>query len=459
MSSLCKISENGECVSCKKNVGNAHVTCFFCQESFHAFNCSAPQSICTSTFHGLYKPLNAKTGVNADRPGMFLFTCDICLTKYEVNKAESGNNKIEKLQKQVNNLEKGLMDIKDLLTSKPAANTNPVATTGARECADDLSLSSTALPSGNGITTNNVWSSCVSKPGCDQFAYTSNFPLPDANPTSVSTNGLVESETNKPSTSVLIIEKFDDEVAEKESLNKVEEVIVNQNIDIENSFKNQLGKTVIICKSSDQRDDLKSKIESAIPTLPMKAVGNLNKSIVVAGFNNNYTDDNIVDTLIAHNEFISSFIALKSSTVDNHIVAITVKPLKKNADLCQVILKVSSSLRELIAKHGDKLRVGMKRCPVYERHFVKRCFGCQHFGHFHAKCPTKTVFCCSNCAGDHETHKCQAPVSDFKCVNCMRAGRSENINHTASSLSCLMFIQELNKLKNRSTRWSTKLFI
>ena len=73
MSSLCKVGENGECALCKKNVGNAHVTCFFCQESFHALNCSAPQSICTSTYHGLYKPLNATTGVNADRPGKSLF--------------------------------------------------------------------------------------------------------------------------------------------------------------------------------------------------------------------------------------------------------------------------------------------------------------------------------------------------------------------------------------------------
>ena len=264
-----------------------------------------------------------------------------------------------------------MTDIKDLLISKHA---NPADATGARKSAENWNFSNTALSSGNAITNSNAWSTDnVCRLG-NHSASTNSFSLPEVN--SVSTNGSPQNEVNKTTTSVLIIEKFDDKIAEKENLEKIEEVIVKQKIDIENSFKNQLGKTVIVCKSSEQRDSLKSEIASAIPTLPVKAVGNLNKSIVVAGFNKNYTDDNIVDTLVDHNGFISSFIALKSSTADNHIVAITVKPLKKDPDLCQVILKVSSGLRELIAKHGDKLRVGMKRCPVYERHFEKRCFGC-----------------------------------------------------------------------------------
>ena len=437
MSSLYKIGVDSECASCKKNVGNAHVTCFFCQESFHAFNCFGPKSICTSSYHQQYKPLNAKTGVNAERPGKFLFSCDDCLTKYEVNKAESDNNKIEKLQNQVNNLERGMLDIKNLLISKHVD--------AATESVGNGNITNAALSSGNDNLNNNAWATDnVQKLG-NYSASTSNFPLLEAN--SVLRNSPVLKENT---TSVLIIEKFDDEIAEKENLDKIEEVIVKQKIDIENSFKNQLGKTVIVCKSNEQRDSLKDKIAAEIPMLPVKVVGNLNKSIVVAGFNKNYTDDNIVDTLIDHNGFISSFIALKSSTNDNHITAITVKPLKKDPNLCQVVLKVSSGLRELIAKHGDKLRVGMKRCPVYERHFVKRCFGCQHFGHFHAKCPTKTIFCCSNCAGDHETRQCEVPASEFKCVNCMRAGRSENINHPSSSLSCPVFENELNKLKNNS---------
>ena len=171
---------------------------------------------------------------------------------------------------------------------------------------------------------------------------------------------------------------------------------------------------------------------------------------MVAGFSGNYTEDNIVNTLVDHNPFISSFLEFKSSTVENHMSLLNVKPLKNDSSLSQVVLKVSKELRQLLLKKGDKLRVGMKRCPVYERFFVKRCFGCQHFGHFHAQCPTPTIFCCANCAGDHETHKCEPAVTEHKCVNCLRAGRTEGINHPASSLKCPIFENELKNLKNNS---------
>ena len=441
MSILCKISENGECASCKKNVGNAYVTCSFCQESFHAFSCSAPESICTSSFHQLYKPLNAKTGVNAERPGKFMFACDTCLTKYEINKVQTDNNKIEVLQKQVSNLERGLEDIKSLLIDKHVNHAPMASKSGCNG-----NFSNIAMLSGNAVANNNAWSPENVKRLHNHS--TNNISIQDSN--IGSTNCSPQNEVNKTATSALIIERCEDDIAEKENLDKIEEVIVKQKIDIVNSFKNHSGKTVIICKSSEQRNGLKSKISSVIPTLLIKAVGNLNKSMVVAGFNRNYTEGNIVDTLVDHNGFISSFLALKSSTSDDHIAVINVKPLKKEPSLSQVYLKVSSELRKLIVEHGDKLRVGMKRCPVYERHFVKRCFGCQQYGHFHAQCPTKNIFCCSNCAGDHETQHCKAPAANFKCVNCMRAGRSENINHPASSLECPVFIQEVNKVKDNS---------
>ena len=90
----------------------------------------------------------------------------------------------------------------------------------------------------------------------------------------------------------------------------------------------------------------------------------------------------------------------------------------------------------------------MIRCPVCM--FVKRCFGCQHYGHFHDQCPTPNIFCCGNCAGEHETKQCKAPLADHKCVNCMRAGKTEDINHAATSLSCPIYKKEVEKFKKSS---------
>ena len=429
MSSLSRIKDNGECVSCKKSVGSVYVVCFFCKETFHAVNCSAPTSICNTSFHQLYKPLTEKTGVNASRPGNFLFACDNCMTSYEIRQVQKDTDKIESLQNQVNDLAKGMNDIKQLLLNKAS---EPV-----------ISNVVPKLPSGNMITTS-AWASSNDK--------ASIMPIEID-------NGVVmgnEDSQNVQSTSVLVIDKFSDCNDEKESIDKIEKVIDNENIDIQNSYRNKLGKTVIVCKSNKQRDSLKSKISSAIPTLPsIKSVDTMKKTIVVTGFNKNYTEDNIIDAIVRHNDFISDFLLLKSNgdnrlKDESNISLVVVKPLKNNAALSQVVLRVSSDIRRLLSRNGDKLRVGMIRCPVYDRFFVKRCYGCQHYGHFHAQCPTKNVFACGKCAGDHETKNCEASEHELKCVNCIRAGRNERCNHAVTSLKCPVYENELNKIKNAS---------
>ena len=184
-------------------------------------------------------------------------------------------------------------------------------------------------------------------------------------------------------------------------MDAIEKVIVNQKIDIQNSYKNKLGKTVIVCKSDEQRESLKTQISTALPTLPLKAVDNLRSTIVVAGFNGNYSEDNIIGTLVEHNDFIHSYIDLKSnvagkSPLDNHLTLVTVKPLKNNPELFQVILKVSSNLRKLILKNGDKLRVGMKRCPVYDRFLLKDVLAANITDIFMTNAPLRIFFAVVN---------------------------------------------------------------
>ena len=437
MTSQSKIGSNGECVSCHNSVGNSYVVCFFCKERFHAVNCVT--TICNQSFHQLFKPLAEKTGVkNASRPGNFLFACDDCMTAYEVNKVKTDNNKIELLQSQVNELTKGMGEIKSMLMNRSVGSEKITNT-----------IPSIPVKYTDHVNGSPPWN-------LNQTTCNANMgsKIPVTNDDRI-LNSTDEETKKAKNTSVLVIEKFSSEIDEKDSMDAIEKVIVNQKIDIQNSYKNKLGKTVIVCKSDEQRESLKTQISTALPTLPLKAVDNLRSTIVVAGFNGNYSEDNIIGTLVEHNDFIHSYIDLKSnvagkSPLDNHLTLVTVKPLKNNPELFQVILKVSSNLRKLILKNGDKLRVGMKRCPVYDRFFVKRCFGCQHYGHFHDQCPTKNIFCCGKCTGEHETQHCDAPIADHKCINCIRAGKSEGIYHPATSLNCPIYINELTKIKQSS---------
>ena len=360
MSSLCKLGDDGVCRSCKKTVGNLFITCYFCKDKFHSVNCSIPTSICNSSFHNLYKPLSEKSGVNANRPGNFLFACDTCMTKFEVDQVKNDNDKLQSLQSQVNNLGSGIKDIINMLSNKQ----------GNADIASNLQQISNGLNASSSINKGSVWNRKESSVDKD---VNSNVEYPQLDSDKHDTNRI--NTAMKEKSSVLVIDKFDNESAEKESLNKIENLVTSNKFDIHNSYKNKVGKTVIVCRTDEQRDNLKAEIESQMPSLGVKSAGNLNRTIVVAGFSRNHDEDNILDSLQEQNHCIKDFLAFKSHNgqdlkVDNHISVIAVRPLKRDPGLSQVILRVSFDLRILIKKNGDKLRVGMRRCPVYDRFFL-----------------------------------------------------------------------------------------
>ena len=54
---------------------------------------------------------------------------------------------------------------------------------------------------------------------------------------------------NNKKASILVIDKSKDESTDKENMDKIEELVTSHKIDIRNSYKNKVGKTLIICKT------------------------------------------------------------------------------------------------------------------------------------------------------------------------------------------------------------------
>ena len=130
---------------------------------------------------------------------------------------------------------------------------------------------------------------------------------------------------------------------------------------------------------------------------------------------------------------------------DDHMQYLDTKPLRNNSDLFQATFKVSKQLRLLLKRNSDRLIVGIISCKVYDRVFVKRCALCQDYGQYFAQCPCKEEPNCALCAGCHETKNCPNPDSEErKCVNCVR-NKLDGTNHAASSKSCPIFQEELEK--------------
>ena len=429
------LDADGICSTCNTSAGNAYVSCFLCHNKFHAFGCTSPanSNICNTSFLQLFRPMSEQSGVNANRPGNFLFFCDKCMTTFETNQTMKMEDKFIALENQMKSLSD---DIKAMKTCAETDNNNAMLK-NSPSFASVLSNGSNPLNNSAqvraGITTSN----------CNQD--TSSVPNSDLN---VSTKHTTSSITN----SVLVIDEFDDDVSEKENVETVEQVVLSNKIMIKDCYKNKSGKTVIVCNSDEQRSLLKSHISESLPKLSVKSPLISNKTITVAGFNPKY-NNHIVQTIIDQNVHVSSFLALNSSSnsatdYENHIKVLFVKPLKNNALLSQVVLKVSSGVRDLIKYHGDKLLVGMKGCSVYDRFFVKRCFGCQKYGHIQAKCPTPSVKVCATCSGEHSTKNCNNSENPA-CANCKHVNFLEHRHH-ASSTTCPIFQKELEKVKHQS---------
>ena len=122
--------------------------------------------------------------------------------------------------------------------------------------------------------------------------------------------------------------------------------------------------------------------------------------------------------------------------------------------LYQAVLRVSEEIREKIQVNGNRIFLGARSCPVYDRFYVKRCNKCQSFHHFHKDCRKNVV--CARCAGSHDTRACKEDDVTLKCINCSVAG-FEDTAHSASSYECPAYTAEQDRLKKSIFYYSKNL--
>ena len=116
MSDSIKIGNNGICRTCDLTPSQC-VKCFTCKTLF--------QAICENADNE--EKLGSKTMATTFLPGStknnFKLFCGKCLTNLETGIAEGDDQKINSLERKVNNIENNLDDITSLLTSTRTAET------------------------------------------------------------------------------------------------------------------------------------------------------------------------------------------------------------------------------------------------------------------------------------------------------------------------------------------------
>ena len=245
------------------------------------------------------------------------------------------------------------------------------------------------------------------------------------------------------SPSLIVVEKGNEEPSEQETKTKMEELkraAIESRANIKKAYTNKSGKTVVLCHNEKSKEVIlphvtklfsERKVNTPKPKLP---------TISVPFIDGGYEKDELIS-------------ALKSQNEDNGLVfnaentqVLFISPMKDQSKegLHQAVLRVSEEMREKIQVNGNRIFLGARSCPVYDRFYVKRCNKCQSFHHFHKDCRKNVV--CARCAGSHDTRACKEDDVTLKCINCSVAG-FEDTAHSASSYDCPAYIAEQDRLK------------
>ena len=393
MSINVKLDADGNCNLCKNtSLPNEHVECFICNSSFHAVCSSINNEDKMATKTTVVNFLMSSTKKN------FMFLCNICLTNLERSNADSESQRINTLESKIDSMDNHLSEIKKLLIDK-----------GTAPAPEELPKE-TVQPKNN---TSSIW---FNK---EKLATVKAPPVP----------------------SVLVLGKTKDSDKDKKYIELVEKVIMDNNITLQDTYRTKDGELVLVCDSKESRDNLSNIVKNSDGNIPTKTPNSKSPAITIVGVPKEYNHSEITEMFVKQNEFVKRF--AMANIIDDHFKVLAVRTTKKNPDIFQVFATVSAVLRDGIKQFKDRITLGLTSCKVYDQYHVKRCYKCQHFGHYSKDCTSPEQFC-AKCGEYHTTNTCFSTVK--KCIICVRSGTATH-DHFAYDSNCPSMLKQQELLK------------
>ena len=126
------------------------------------------------------------------------------------------------------------------------------------------------------------------------------------------------------------------ENSEEDTENRVivEKAVVENEIQLSETYENKAGDLVLVCSNQESRDKLKTVVQEANNGITMNSPKAKLKPVTIVGLPKAYKENEVVDMLLLHNDFINFAIANK---IENHIKVHVVKPLRNNQEVYQII--------------------------------------------------------------------------------------------------------------------------
>ena len=394
------LDADGKCTSCNQPALLAEmIRCSSCSKDFHAV-CSAvtdrSDAICNQSFLKLFNTSTTKTN--------FKWFCDACLTTFEINKASTLDERFSVISHQITEMAKDFKAVTKECQELKSMVSN-------RNCCDHVSDTQGTT---NTNSEGNSWSN-------------------------------VARTRNMKASLVIKNKNTSDSAGDALDLNVIKDIVVKNNIQVSKIGVSQKGNTFVHCPTKEDRDKLHPLLSAEVQNkevVPLKDKSpHISITEVMNTTSGELTKASVIQEIRSQNPEVSALIDL-----GNEFNILFVR--KDSHGKCNVVARVSCSIRDMIKTKGNKLFIGLSSCKVYDRFYIKRCNNCQEYGHYQGDCKNQAV--CGYCGESHRSHTCSLKDgTDFgkhKCINCKKA----NLPHTGHSSfwsKCPSYNNAQNKLK------------
>ena len=307
------------CNSCNGavDVQTQSVCCMFCKFLFHATDCfrdkerdiSAP-TILKSTII----PAVDNSGAWEKRYGRFQFVCEYCMTMFEQKSQTTSDNRVDILDRRVDNLGNDVSEIKRMLVSITTSNSGVM----------------TPPPVQNMANVGNVWE-------------------------------------DKERTRQLLIIKKDNE-GNTMNIDVLQKTCTDYGIQVTKTFETSKDERAVVLPSKESAKALVEKLKEKVPQHSVDRVPTRLPTINLVGIPL-ISKEELREQIMKLNERVRM---IWESSDDTTFDIMAIIELKNRPGMYRASIRVSELIRQVIYKSGDRLFIGaLRSCKVHSVFFIR----------------------------------------------------------------------------------------
>lgn len=218
----------------------------------------------------------------------------------------------------------------------------------------------------------------------------------------------------------------------EEVLDKVREAVDAKEgwITVEKVRKAKDRKIIMSCRTKEDRDKIKEKVEKAGKHLICEEVQNKDPLMIIKDVLAAHSDEVIISAIRKQNKSI--FQNLKAS--EDRII-VKYRRRARNPLMTHIVVTTSPLLWKRVTDRGI-LYIDMQRAKVEDQSPLTQCTRCLAYGHGKRFCK-RTEDLCGYCGGPHLRNQCDHREAGAPphCINCEIA-KGEHQEHDAFSSAC-----------------------